>query len=113
MWDRAPGGEEERSASDDICESRSIRCRYTWERLGVDLRMLVNLVMHDSGQVSLEHLLLLRHPSQSQPTMSLSTIRGKNEEEGGESAPGLRPGRMLNGAGAIQGYLAHKKSLPP
>ena len=36
------------------------------------LRMLVYLVMHGSGQVSLDHLLLSRDPSQSPP---LSTLR--------------------------------------
>ena len=48
---------------------------------GECLRGLVYLVIYDSGKVSLEHLLLSRHPSQedvmkenplSQPTLSLS-----------------------------------------
>ena len=51
--------------------------------------MLVYLVIYDSGQVSLEHLLLLRHPSQSslttQWTVCLSStvnLSGPNRVEG-------------------------------
>jgi len=40
-------------------------------RRGFTLRMLVFLVMNDSGQVSLEHLLFAWDPSR-QPTLSLS-----------------------------------------
>ena len=45
------------------------------DRHRVCLRILVCLVIYDSGYMSFEHLLLLRHPSQnpsSQPTLSLS-----------------------------------------
>jgi len=33
--------------------------------LQINLRILVRLVIYDSGQVSLEHLLISRHPSQN------------------------------------------------
>ena len=40
--------------------------------INANIRILVHLVIYDSGQVSLEHLLLSRHPSQKPP---LSTVR--------------------------------------
>ena len=44
------------------------------------LRILVYLVMYDSGQVSLEHLLLSRHPYQSHPGKTIFFQKSGSEK---------------------------------
>ena len=63
---------------------------FVYERNPVYLRILAYLVIYDSGQVSLEHLLLSRHPSQRGPAsvINLAQVRphGKRPLPGGHAA---------------------------
>ena len=58
---------------------------------------LVYLVIYDSGKVSLEHLLLSRQSSQSQPTLSLSSEpkQWRDAQHQVQVVPSPRPFRLL------------------
>ena len=106
----------------------------SWTRPS-NLRVSLYLVIYDSGKVSLEHLLISRHPSQSplsQPTLNpspqikrgsraqprtnlgrdpekTSSIEGSIGLERAAGAWGLIGFWLLEGQ-ALLGYLAHKKT---